>query len=415
MSAGLEQRWARLDRLIAEQWWDDDLVSATPARAAADPTGTLLPLPHPYLTAGGSEGSFPELYGWDTWFINLGLAAHGRDELITHHVENQLAMIERYGMVLNGNRSYYLTRSQPPLLADTIVRLLDTTPDPGLAARAARLLAAEYDGYWTAEHHRTPVGLATNRDLGDPGLSHSLAAEAETGLDFTAVFGGDVSRHAPLITNAALVRATEVIGTLTGDPAWTAESRRRADLVRELCWDDDAGFFVEYDVVAGRRRPERSLAGFWPAWAGIATDDQVARMVERIDDFDAGHGLAFTDRAYPSPHPEFAHVQWGHPTLWPPAQIWVCQALVRYGHQDVARRIAAQVIATMIEVWERTGSLWEKYHAGTGGTELPVERYGSVPMHGWSSAAVVVLGRLAFHDQSVGAVAPADPHRGAPA
>lgn len=391
----LQVSWQELDDRV-RSWWDGDLAQASERDAAADPTQTLLPLPHRYVTAGGSAGSFPEMYGWDTHFINLGLLAHGRDDLVTGHVRNQLDLIDRYQMVLNGNRSYYLTRSQPPLLADSVSRLLAVRADPELATAAAVGLASEYRGYWSAEHHATGTGLATNRDLGDPRLGAELAAEAETGLDFTAVFAGDVRRCVPLITNACLTRTARVIATLTGEQGWSEEADRRAELVNRLCWDDAAGLYLEYDVVAGRRLPFCSLATWWPVWAGIATDHQVDRMVESLDRFRASYGLAFTDDVHPSPHPQLPHVQWNRPNGWAPAHLWVCEALVRYGHHDLARSIARDFLSGVIMVWQSTGQLWEKYDVERGGTDLPLERYPSVPMHGWTSAAVAVLGRLAF-------------------
>ena len=75
------------------------------------PTPGLLYLPHPYVVPGGR---FNEMYGWDSYFIILGEIADNRVDLARGTVENFFYEIEHYGAVLNANRTYYLTRSQPP-------------------------------------------------------------------------------------------------------------------------------------------------------------------------------------------------------------------------------------------------------------------------------------------------------------
>ncbi len=394
--------WNTLDRTI-RGWWDGDVKTALEPDVATDPKGTLLFLPYPYLTPGGSEAAFNEMYGWDTYFINLGLLAHGRHDLVQNHVLNHLHMIEAYGRVLNGNRTYYLGRSQPPLLADTVRRFLEAGGALEIAEQAYPLLEKEYRGYWEAEHHATPVGLATNRDLLASALRPALAAEAETGLDFTAIYGGDVRECVPLLTNCALVRyadavaeIAEALGDAGSAEAWRAESEQRAGHIRDLCWDERAGFFFEYNFVTEKRLPYRSVCAYWTLWAGVATPEQAAALVARLGRFEMDYGLSVTDRAYGSPHPEFRHVQWAHPLGWPPLQIIAVEGLDRYGYREEAARVSRRFTRLMLEQYRRTSKLWEKYNVVTGGLTFPVERYPSVPFHGWSSAAVVVLGRRAF-------------------
>ena len=396
------QAWDDLDETI-KGWWDGDVKTATEADVAADPKGTLLYLPRPYLTPGGSEAAFNEMYGWDTFFINLGLLAHGRLDLIENHIVNHLHMIKTYGMVLNGSRTYYLGRSQPPLLAESVRLFLDAGGNTDVAAQAYGLLEREYEGYWEAEHHTTPVGLTTNRDLFNEGLRAELAAEAETGLDFTALYGGDVRRCVPLITNCALVQyaraladVAEKLGNAAGVQKWQAEAERRAERLRDLCWDDAQEFFFEFDYTSGKRLPFLSLCAYWTLWAGIATTEQAAALVEKLPMFEQAHGLSVTDTAYPSPHPEFQNLQWAYPLGWPPLQIIVVEGLVRYGYTREAERIARRFVGMMLAQYAETGKLWEVYNAITGKTDVPVERYPPYAMHGWSSAAVVVLGRTVF-------------------
>ncbi|WP_368498217.1 trehalase family glycosidase [Herbiconiux sp. A18JL235] len=396
----LIRSWRSLDETI-RGWWDGDLSTAT----EADSDGTLLPLPHPYSSAGGSEAAFPEMYGWDTYFINRALLEHDRLDIVRGHVQNQLHMIETYGMVLNGNRTFYLTRSQPPLLAPIAAALLERQPDASLASRAITALEAEYNDYWGADHHVTSTGLTTNRDLGDPSLRPELASEAETGLDFTPLFEGDVRRFVPLITNSALVATARALAEMCERWAaperaarWRAETSRRIRLINELCWDKRAGQYVEYNWVEKRPSKVTGLSSVWPLWAGVASPRQGARAIAKLMPYAQPGGWASTASEWPSPHPEWNWVQWQFPSGWPPEQIIVLDALRRYGRDDVAAPQAARFVQVQLERFALTGSLWERYNVAAPDIDLPVERFPAVPMHGWSSAAAVVLGRFLARD-----------------
>jgi alpha,alpha-trehalase len=104
----------------------------------------------PFVVPGGR---FNEMYGWDSYFIVRGLIADERLDLARGLVENQAYMIEHYGAVLNANRTYYLTRSQPPLFAAAVRALWDASPresrDGAWLARMLRAAVREYDGVWS--------------------------------------------------------------------------------------------------------------------------------------------------------------------------------------------------------------------------------------------------------------------------
>ena len=138
------------------------------------PAQGLLYLPNPYVVPGGR---FNEMYGWDSYFIVLGLEAEHRETLAKGIVDNFLFEIEHYGGVLNANRSYYLTRSQPPLLTSMIRAVLED-PASFPATPAGRI--AEHDwlehaytlaekGYstWTRPEHQAGIThLARYYDYG---------------------------------------------------------------------------------------------------------------------------------------------------------------------------------------------------------------------------------------------------------
>ncbi len=124
----------------------------------------LLYLPHPYVVPGGM---FNEMYGWDSYFIIRGLLLDGKRELARDMVENFFFEIDNYGGVLNANRTYYLTRSQPPFLTSMIRAVYDSGGfDQAWLARAYAYAVRDH-GYWMRpEHQAGKTGLARYYDYG---------------------------------------------------------------------------------------------------------------------------------------------------------------------------------------------------------------------------------------------------------
>ncbi|POW02420.1 hypothetical protein PSTT_11792 [Puccinia striiformis] len=132
--------------------------------------GTLY-LPFPYVVPGGR---FQEMYAWDSFFIAIGLLRDNQTRLARNMVDNYIYQIEHYGTILNGNRTYYLTRSQLPLLTPLIKLILPTvrTEVRQVWLRRAIDAAEKYHKYWTTGPHLTPsTGLSRFFDFGTPGSS----------------------------------------------------------------------------------------------------------------------------------------------------------------------------------------------------------------------------------------------------
>ena len=129
----------------------------------------LLYLEHPYVVPGGQ---FNEMYGWDSYFIIRGLLENHRRDLAKGMVENFLFEVQHYGGMLNANRTYYLTRSQPPFLSSMILAVYRAEEAAGQADRhwletAYRLAAVDYDRWVRQPHLAGDTGLARYFDLGD--------------------------------------------------------------------------------------------------------------------------------------------------------------------------------------------------------------------------------------------------------
>jgi len=134
------------------------------------PKPGLLYLPNKYVVPGGR---FNEMYGWDSYFIILGLLREGRTDLARGMVENFFYEIEHYGGILNANRTYYFTRSQPPFLSSMIRGVYEAAPQGAERRKSKAWLARAYDyaqrdhDLWTSSIHLAgDTGLARYYDIG---------------------------------------------------------------------------------------------------------------------------------------------------------------------------------------------------------------------------------------------------------
>ena len=156
-----------------------------------EPPG-LLYLNNKYVVPGGR---FNEMYGWDSYFIVRGLVQDKRIELAQGMVENFFFEIEHYGAVLNANRTYYLTRSQPPFLTSMILAVYDAQKAAGKEDRAwlerAYGYAARDYGLWTHEPHLAgTTGLSRYYDFGNGPAPESVKDETGHYRQVAAFFLG---------------------------------------------------------------------------------------------------------------------------------------------------------------------------------------------------------------------------------
>jgi alpha,alpha-trehalase len=159
--------------------------------SSLEPPG-LLYLNNKYVVPGGR---FNEMYGWDSYFIVRGLVEDKRVELARGMVENFFFEIEHYGAVLNANRTYYLTRSQPPFLTSMILSVYDAQKATGREDRAWLERAYGYAtrdyGLWTrAPHLAGTTGLSRYYDFGNGPAPESVKDETGHYRQVAAFFLG---------------------------------------------------------------------------------------------------------------------------------------------------------------------------------------------------------------------------------
>ncbi len=357
-----------------------------------DDEKTLIGLPYPYLVP--SDGSmFQEIYYWDSYFMALGLVGTAYEPLIIDMAENMAYLFTRFGVIPNASRYYFLSRSQPPFftqmiwLAYTVKEQRGDLDAKSFLARMMALAAQEHETVWlgTAQPHHRQVQAGLSRYF-DINYLDNLAA-CESGWDHSTRCDDRWLEHLPVDLNALLylrecdlARAAETLGQPEQALVWQNRAQQRAETLQHLMWDAATGFFFDYDYVNARRNPHPSLAGFYPLWAGLATAEQAARMVEKwLPRFELAGGLVTTLESKPGR-------QWAYPNGWAPLQWLVVTGLERYGYTAEALRICEKWCTNVARVFAATGAVWEKYNVveiSKGGEE---GLYGQVKGFGWSNA-----------------------------
>ncbi len=389
------------------------------------PWSSLLALPQPYIVPGGRFG---EAYYWDSYFTMLGLSESGRDDLLRCMADNFAWMIETYGHIPNGNRTYYLGRSQPPVFA-LMVELFEEDGVRG-ARRYLPHLHMEYafwmdgagslslnqayrhvvcmpDGtllnrYWddrdTPRDESWREDVETARQSGRPPgqVYRDLRAGAASGWDYSSRWLRDSNRLAsirttqfiPVDLNAFLYKLETTIANLSAlekDKTTEAQFRQRAELRRaaitRYLWDDEEGCFRDYDW--RRQRPGLfSAAGIVPLYVELATHAQAERMKTAVQErLLTPGGLLATEYQ--------TGEQWDKPNGWAPLQWMAIQGFKRYGHDALADDIARRWLKTVNHVYRSHHKLIEKYHIADatphegGGGEYPLQ-----DGFGWTNGVV---------------------------
>jgi len=409
------------------------LTRAPPASGPAR-WSSLIPLPHPYVVPGGR---FREVYYWDSYFTMLGLVADGRLDLVRDMLDNFAWLVGRFGHVPNGNRTYYLSRSQPPFLA-AMVGLLAAATDtahalaylPALETERAfwmdgagavapggayRRVVRLPDGwtlnrYWDDRADPRPEAYRRDRELAQAlpaerreALYRNVRATAESGWDFSSRWMRDpgdlrtlettdlvpVDLNSLLWYEERLIAALRAFRALPGDAAAArrferaAEERRRALLA--AAYDSAGGFFYDVRWRTGARVADRpTLAAAVPLYFGLATSEQGRAVAERLErDFLRPGGLVTTLVA--------SGQQWDAPNGWAPLEWMAGEGARRYGRADLADTVRARWLALNRRTYGETGRMMEKYDVvdltrRAGGGEYPAQ-----DGFGWTNGVALAM------------------------
>ena len=420
----------------------------------ADPLSSLIPLPNAYVVPGGR---FREVYYWDSYFTMLGLVESGRTDLVRSMLDNFAHLVRTIGHIPNGNRTYYLGRSQPPFFAAMVglyARAADTTDAlryldalerehafwmegeesvaPGHARRRVARLpdGALLNRYWDdlpeprPEAYREDYALAQTVGEGErEALYRNLRATAESGWDFSSRWLRDptdlrtleTTDLVPVDLNSLLYDLERTIAALRafrGRPgdgdvaerfALAAETRRRALL--GAAFHPDSGFFYDVRWRNAERVIDRpTLAAAAPLYFGLATPEQGRAVAARLErDFLASGGFLTTRIA--------SGQQWDAPNGWPPLQWLTIEGVRRYGRADLADTARDRWLALNRRTYLATGKMTEKYDVADPARPAGGGEYPNQDGFGWTNGVALALGAQVRGGSSRRPAPPALPRR----
>lgn len=404
---------------ISELW---DVLTRTPDREA----GSLLPLPHPYLVPGGR---FREVYYWDSYFTMLGLQVSKRIDIIENMVNNFAYLIDTFGFIPNGNRSYYLGRSQPPFFASMVLLLSEMKGDSILQQYLPQL-EKEYQFWMDGEEQlsdnvpthrrsvRMPDGSVLNRywdDFDTPrpeafiedqhlasrsgrNLSEvyrHIRAAAESGWDFSSRWfkdGNDMGTIQttdliPVDLNCLLCSMEMLLSITYGNQGNNAKSEQlfarflqRKTAIQKYCWNEEKGFYFDYQFRENRFSEAYTLASVFPLFFALADMQQASKVADIIENRFLQPGGLLTTLQHTGQ-------QWDAPNGWAPLQWIAYQAFSRvpYGFHALAKKIRDNWMHNNEKVYAATGKLMEKYNVTDTGSQAGGGEYPNQDGFGWTN------------------------------
>lgn len=370
--------------------------------------GTLIGLPKPYAVPVCS-GMFQEMYYWDTYFTCVGLILSRRLEAAKNCADNMAFMIDKYGFMPNGTRTYYLTRSQPPFFCMLVDAVFEKTGDVQWLKSMYFYVRKEYN-FW--QYNRmTPIGL--NRfgaavcgeedgakrleqiserigrkiDIREYDSAADFAinamAECESGWDFNPRWSLHATDYAPADLNSCLYMYEKLMEKFSSilqngeKDLWRGRAHARLERMNKYLWNGRN--YADYNYVSGAFSDVFSAASFYPLWAGAASEEQARLTLGRLNEIEFDYGVV------PCAKNDIkGSYQWDYPNLWAPVQFILIEGLKNYGFIRDAVRIAKKYAAAVENTFDESGRLWEKYNALTGGTDV-VNEYDMPEMLGWTA------------------------------
>ncbi|EOS92952.1 alpha,alpha-trehalase TreA [Erwinia tracheiphila] len=390
---------------------------------------SLLPLPAPYVVPGGR---FREIYYWDSYFTLLGLAESGYWDRMQDMVDNFASLLEKYGHIPNGNRSYYLSRSQPPFFSMMVDLLAQHQGDTAYRKYLPEL-QKEYD-YWMAGFETLKAGessqravklkdgtllnrywddrdvprteswmddISTAKQAGTRNKSElwrDLRAGAASGWDFSSRWFANpgkldtiqTTRILPVDLNSllfhletTLAHATLLNGDRQASQHFTQLAERRRQAINHYLWNEKQGWYADYDWQSGTIRPQLTAASLFPLWLKVANAPQADKTSVAVEKQLLKEGGLVTTTIHTGQ-------QWDAPNGWAPLQWAAVEGLNNYGKSALAKEIGVRFLNNVQATYDKQHKLVEKYVVEGkgigGGGEYPLQ-----DGFGWTNGVTLKL------------------------
>ncbi|MCF6269285.1 MAG: alpha,alpha-trehalase [Melioribacteraceae bacterium] len=394
----------------------------------------------PFVVPGGR---FNEMYGWDSYFESLGLIIDGRIDLAKAMADNFVYEIEHYGQILNANRTYYLTRSQPPFLTSLTLaiynNLSSNKESKDWLTKLLNSSIKEYNSVWLnrnrlthtklSRYYGSGIGLPPetelthfdsllkpfsekagmsvreyyrkylNREIIEPEIEEYIKHDRsirESGHD-TSYRLDKISAHlntvdlnsllykyevdiAEIIKNEFDNHFTSYEDKIEFSETWLRKAEERKSLVNKLMWNEEKGFYFDYNFCKNQQTNFESATTFYPLWAKIASQAQADLLIKNaLPVLEYAGGIAGSSKeSVGIINDERPQKQWDYPNGWAPHQIIIWEGLKKYGYNNIAKRLAYKWLYTIVRnAVDYNGTIPEKYDVVTR-THKVFAEYGNV-------------------------------------
>jgi len=356
------------------------------------------------------------MYGWDSYFILLGLLEEGRVDMARHLVDNQLYQVKHYGHVLNSNRTYHLSRSHPPFLSQMVLKVYKNHPD---RLKEAYPILRKYYEFWnTSPRHIPEFHMARYYDnnygpaievltseIDHNGCNHFDRVEEmiregklsvpkeyydqtlqeayylddramrESGFDITCAFGPygiETTKQLPVCLNSLLYvmekdlqKIAKILNIKEDKKQWKLQAKRRKIMINRLLWSEEKGLYLSYNTQKKSHTQYPFLTTYYPLFAGVASPEQAACLVNRLPLFERQWGLTTSTVQ--------TGCQWDSPYGWAPLHLITVEGLKRYGYRAEAKRISEKFCSLVEKEFKKYGHMFEKYDVIKGSADVHLD------------------------------------------
>ncbi len=408
---------------INELW---DVLQRNPDKNS----GSLIPLPFSYIIPGGR---FREVYYWDSYFTMLGLKISEKVSVIENMLNNFAHLINTFGFIPNGNRTYYLSRSQPPFFT-LMVEILASIKGEQTLLQYASEIEKEYLFWMSGSAELTNENIAIKRvvlvkegvilnryfdNLTTPrpeafiedvqlskissqkpeNLFRNIRAAAESGWDFSSRwFKDEKNMHTiqttniiPVDLNCLILHIEEILSKIYAlknnhelSALYHDKAINRKNAIQNFCWNEEKQFYFDFNFRESSTTNTYSLAAAFPLFFSIATNTQAMAVCTTITEKFLHNGGVVTTL-------NSTHQQWDKPNGWAPLQWITYKALKNYNFNKEANTLKNNWLQTNQKTYNETGKMMEKYNVTETNTKAGGGEYPNQDGFGWTNGVYLAL------------------------
>ncbi|MBK4765192.1 MAG: alpha,alpha-trehalase TreA [Pantoea sp. Brub] len=391
---------------------------------------SIISLPKPYVVPGGR---FREIYYWDSYFTMLGLSEGGHWDNIHNMIDNFAFLIKKYGYIPNGNRSYYLSRSQPPFFS-LMINLLANHEGDKIYIKYLPYLQQEYD-YWMKDSEKLKkehaikrviklkdgtilnrywdsrnvprteswledINTAKNLNRKSKNILYrELRTGAASGWDFSSRWLKDrnnlktinITELAPIDLNSlmfyletTLTKAYRLSANLVLAKKFEQLAQKRKLAINTYLWDSNNKWYADYNWKNKKNNLQITAATLFPLYLQIASNEQAISTAKSVEiNLLKSGGLVTTTIN--------SGQQWDAPNGWAPMQWIAIVGLENYNQNKLASLISLRFLKNVQNVYDKKHKIVEKYIVDG---NLGIGNGGEYPLQdgfGWTNGVVLKL------------------------